>query len=609
MHNARQQGHVVADHAHLRRRVVARKLQARAEGLHSARSPQRLGDFIDGIREDIREGINRGLGRGGGGGDNDRGGRGGGRGNDNGNDNGNGGGGGRGGGRDDDNDRGNPGTTSAARPAPTQSAPPASSSFAPPPQAAPVWSDNNGGNGNGGGGSGGGNNDGGSDSGGNNNGGDNSGQRNGDKKTPVETSSSASSETSVVRGGVLGANPSSGTPTAVIDSNPNSTTAGGPTNNPTVLPAPSGAARSGLSGPVIATIVVVCLLLLLLLLALLIRRRWVARRRDRMQQWWSSRKRTSQSYDDDKMAAYPTFNEKSTFSAPSPSPAPMDAPPSPLDFSTIVPVAPPLAELRERHGSGHHNQTAADRFSIGSASSDGSDGSHFVVHHPMKRLSQTESFKFPKPPSVIPTEAPSVHSRSGSGNSNLTAASNTSLAVAYHGAASTASSLSKPLPMPPSGLSRPPIVPDSDTAPMVVAPLSFKSKSSSDKIPNPFLDSGDRYAPSIYNHNPFDDDQALAMVGNFADVETIRRPYEATLTDELEVTVGDSVRVMEIFDDGWAMVEKIVQNSPKGKAPERVPPPTGLIPIACLRDATQDLSTFLNTKHVQSFRVSNQTTE
>jgi hypothetical protein len=64
-----------------------------------------------------------------------------------------------------------------------------------------------------------------------------------------------------------------------------------------------------------------------------------------------------------------------------------------------------------------------------------------------------------------------------------------------------------------------------------------------------------------------------AATSNFASVETIVRPFNPTLPDELAVVSGDFVRVIKAFDDNWALVEKYesVGNSF-----------TGLIPIGCL---------------------------
>jgi hypothetical protein len=52
------------------------------------------------------------------------------------------------------------------------------------------------------------------------------------------------------------------------------------------------------------------------------------------------------------------------------------------------------------------------------------------------------------------------------------------------------------------------------------------------------------------------------------------RPFTSRLADEVTLAVGDQVKVHQIFDDGWALVDKMTE----GAAVQR-----GLVPIACLR--------------------------
>jgi hypothetical protein len=93
--------------------------------------------------------------------------------------------------------------------------------------------------------------------------------------------------------------------------------------------------------------------------------------------------------------------------------------------------------------------------------------------------------------------------------------------------------------------------------------------------------------------NPFSDPNASSSAPNlnseFAPVETIKRPFAPSLDDELAVTPGDFVRVVKVFDDGWAYVEKIGASA------------RGLIPLDCMRDAGQDLPAFLASKRVSSY--------
>ncbi|KAF5320124.1 hypothetical protein D9611_010266 [Ephemerocybe angulata] len=584
MHAARQQGH--ADHVHLRR-VIAEKLQARDVILQ--RSPQGLGSLFGGSFGGNRGGGGNGKG-------NNDGGKGRGQGNGrggNGNGNSNSGNSGNGG-----NSGGNGGSQSTSTTTTKAGATSTSSSQAPaqtsntPTTPGP----NSDGNANTDGGTGdNGNNT--NNGAANNNGGNSKqsdGAKEGDATSKTDSSSTVSNKaTSSVETGAAsstksandGTSSSSGSATVLAGVGPTTSADGtAPTESGTGSPlAVSGAtAKPGMSGSLIAGLVILFLLIFFFVLALFVRRRWISRRRDRVERWWFTRKRNSQSYDDKKPEPV-HFNEKALPDPPNPDLRGSSAPsferePSPLDLASIVPSAPPIAEVRAHHGQGHHAQMDSDRFSIGSASSGGSS-QYIVVHNPHRRGSQTESFKFPKPP-------PSSRAR--------------------HPLCTLAPVAASPVfPVHPElhsqhSLSHPPVT--------ATQPLTVRTKLSADKIPNPFMDAGERSATStIFNpftRSPFDDEQAFSAVGNFAEIETIRRPYRRTLPDELEVTVDEKVRVLEIFDDGWAMVEQI-----RVGKPDETPVERGLVPVACLRDIDEDLSTFLNTKQVQAFQVANQTTE
>lgn len=78
---------------------------------------------------------------------------------------------------------------------------------------------------------------------------------------------------------------------------------------------------------------------------------------------------------------------------------------------------------------------------------------------------------------------------------------------------------------------------------------------------------------------------------NFGAIETVRRPFLPTLDDELPVSPGNLVRVLEPFDDGWCFCE-LVKGGAEGSK--------GLIPIDCLREAGQELPSFLASKRVSS---------
>ncbi|PBK97261.1 hypothetical protein ARMGADRAFT_891963, partial [Armillaria gallica] len=114
-----------------------------------------------------------------------------------------------------------------------------------------------------------------------------------------------------------------------------------------------------------------------------------------------------------------------------------------------------------------------------------------------------------------------------------------------------------------------------------------KSPQDSGSETTPKRDSG--VLGSSYEANPFADPSASSHrppTIPFSDVEIICRPFEPTLHDEISVSVGDRVRVLNVFNDGWAMVEK------------QALPQAGLVPIDCFREAWQPLLAFLADKGV-----------
>ena len=79
---------------------------------------------------------------------------------------------------------------------------------------------------------------------------------------------------------------------------------------------------------------------------------------------------------------------------------------------------------------------------------------------------------------------------------------------------------------------------------------------------------------------------------NFAAVETIRRPFVPTMGDEMAVKPGDEVRIVQRFDDGWAVAENVATGA------------HGHIPIDCLRAPQEELPAFLAKKRISSYRAS-----
>ncbi|KDQ62736.1 hypothetical protein JAAARDRAFT_121248 [Jaapia argillacea MUCL 33604] len=108
-------------------------------------------------------------------------------------------------------------------------------------------------------------------------------------------------------------------------------------------------------------------------------------------------------------------------------------------------------------------------------------------------------------------------------------------------------------------------------------------------------------APSSTPENPFEDPESdrgsnKTSIKGFEELEIISRPFAPTLTDELPVAKGEHVHVLKVYDDGWAMVEKIDQEPPSEK-----PLPRGLIPVDCFRALGEELPAFLATKRVSSY--------
>ncbi len=142
------------------------------------------------------------------------------------------------------------------------------------------------------------------------------------------------------------------------------------------------------------------------------------------------------------------------------------------------------------------------------------------------------------------------------------------------------------------------------TTPASVRPPEFvfpKSPQDSGSETTPKRDSG--VLGSSYEANPFADPSASSHrppTIPFSDVEIICRPFEPTLHDEISVSVGERVRVLNVFNDGWAMVEKIPVESPSGKGKQALLQ-AGLVPIDCFREAWQPLLSFLADKGVSGY--------
>ncbi|KAG9223240.1 hypothetical protein PLEOSDRAFT_155017 [Pleurotus ostreatus PC15] len=331
---------------------------------------------------------------------------------------------------------------------------------------------------------------------------------------------------------------------------------------------------SGLSPGAIAGIIASLVIVLLCLLVFLLRRRSIARRSQRRDRWWQHRQVDSP----ESTQATAGFGS-GTASARSSFATTFDHGLSPhltLDFdASLIPELPPMAEIRNSPNNSSPltargpvslrplliNVETERRASVYSAHSDSSeqDGQWLVIHPtnvPAKPRTDLLA-----PDTATPTDMP------------------TPMSVRPF---SPSESFSFP---------KPPIKRSSKWSEsqkdFTSRPTSMKSTRYSTVTRKP--------VPTV--ENPFADPSGEKKVagieqGEFAEVEVIQRPFFPTLGDELGVGPGDKVRVVQSFDDGWAFVEKLVDDGQTH---------SGLIPIDCMRAEHQDLPTFLATKRVSSY--------
>ncbi|EJF63211.1 hypothetical protein DICSQDRAFT_25521, partial [Dichomitus squalens LYAD-421 SS1] len=105
---------------------------------------------------------------------------------------------------------------------------------------------------------------------------------------------------------------------------------------------------------------------------------------------------------------------------------------------------------------------------------------------------------------------------------------------------------------------------------------------------NPFADPENPFA-DLFEARPGSATTQDSTPAHFAPIEMVRRPFVPTVHDEIAVDVGDQVRVIRRFDDGWAVVENVTTGV------------RGLIPIDCLRAVEEELPAFLAKKRISSY--------
>ena len=365
-----------------------------------------------------------------------------------------------------------------------------------------------------------------------------------------------------------------------------------------------GVQEHGLPGGTIAGIVVAALVGAIAVIVILLRRRSRKRRGERRDRWWTSHDKV----DGGGIGSSDGIPHEHRRSTRSSFETTVDHSLTPrLGEDLNFPSLPPMAELRgtpllprldtsqSYSPSLAGRITSENRFSGATVSSTGSDGqSQWLVigedpfspeaSSPMsvRPFSPTESFAFPKPPTTEKNfiEGRFNLSRSSSGHTFNVRNSN------YHSVAEenvpalpvrAANPFNDPDPF---------IIYSTAAAPVAVTPHLSGGGGASDTplceaaVGNPLT--ADPFAdpePCKTDNN----DCAGSFDDEFMKIERIKRFFDPSLDDELGVVPGDKVRILQIFSDGWAMVEKnpscgLVDVKGKGRESEQ-----GLIPIECLR--------------------------
>ena len=350
-----------------------------------------------------------------------------------------------------------------------------------------------------------------------------------------------------------------------------------------------GVQEHGLSGGAIAGTVIAALVGVIAVVVFLLRRRSRKRRGERRKRWWTSHDKV-----DGGIGSGGGIPDEHRRSARSSFETTVDHSLTPrlgedFEFPSFPPMAelrgtPLLARLDTSVGSGSPRIIPENRFSGSTVSSTGSDGQWFVigddplapeVSSPMsvRPFSPTESFAFPKPPT---NEKKSNVNSSRSSSGHVLSVRNPSVAE-------------EKVPALPVRAANPFNDPD---------PFIIYSTAAAAAVTPRLGGGGD--APvreaAVVNSlttDPFADPEPCptsnnnSRVGSFNDefmeIERIKRSFDPSLDDELGVVPGDKVRIIEVFSDGWAMVEKnpscgLVDVKGKGRESEQ-----GLIPVECLR--------------------------
>ncbi|PIL22410.1 hypothetical protein GSI_15098 [Ganoderma sinense ZZ0214-1] len=335
-------------------------------------------------------------------------------------------------------------------------------------------------------------------------------------------------------------------------------------------PAQSGSTHHGLSGGVLAAIITVSVLLAFVLLLCCMRRRAIAARVRRRREWFAGGETEDTGYADRDSAStrssfathYDHGSVESTLPAydvPS-----MQAPQTmqqiwPSDLSGSI-VAVPAVSHAVESSSSPTIRVAADRSSIHSASSSPSRPSsqvplpRLVVPPPaaeassnlsplsVRPYSPTESWWFPKPPkddAIV-------------GVASLIRTSSVTSSIQSH-----------------------------DTSFHAANPQNTLVAAE-----NPFAEPEDPFADPATAAWP-----ESPTVPSFPAIETVRHAFMPSMPDEMAISVGDRVRVIHGFDDGWATVQNVGTGA------------QGLVPLDRMRDDGKEgtAPAFLAKKRISSY--------
>ncbi|KAG6856427.1 hypothetical protein H0H87_004553 [Tephrocybe sp. NHM501043] len=343
---------------------------------------------------------------------------------------------------------------------------------------------------------------------------------------------------------------------------PGSTAVSGP-NGASTGSSNASNSSGGISGGAIAGIIVVLVLILLAIALILFRKRYMSRRTERINQWWEKAGSRASSEKDGPNNPVRSDGRASARSSFATTFDHAQTPRLSTSFDNVPPL-PPMAEIRGQN-----------------------DG--FLLYSPNSAIADSPvliTFDKAQAP-LVTLNRTSVHSArsvasDGSGAQYLEVPNGDT-----NGQEVTTPMSVRPFsPSESFAFPKPPNKQSGDWSSSSVRPTSSHtyysaSQSTTDLVPT---------VPA----NPFSDP---ALPVTEFEVEAVRRPFVSTRFDELSVAVSDSVRVMKLFDDGWALVEKLPSiedivhkkyNSASGVQ--------GLIPIDCLRAEGQDLTSFFSEK-------------